>query len=259
MLKDNYFCYGCSSGGNVLDFIAKIEKVSMFEAISKYVEITSTDDISSDIKFTFYKQQEDPFLLERAEKYYKSLPETKEWSSDHYLVKERMFDVTTIVKTGIKAIQDGEYGIILPVYDNGEFRGFIKRKTQGDSTNKYINNKGFLRRNTLCGNYERNYLYITEGYLDWLRLVQYGCDNAVAIMGWKITPEQIAKIKTKSITHVISALDNTDTGIKGTTELERHFKVIRFQFPIGVKDIGDMTQFQFRKARLDTLDMMKGI
>ena len=78
-----------------------------------------------------------------------------------------------------------------------------------------------------------------------LKFRKFGLKNVVAILGWKITAEQIAKLKEKGITTVISALDADECGNKGTNYLKGFFEVVRFQYPKGIKDAGDMDQEQF--------------
>lgn len=76
-------------------------------------------------------------------------------------------------------------------------------------------NEGFSRATTLCGTYTKGkVVVICEGYMDMLKFKQFGLKNVVAILGWKITAEQIAKLKKAGITHVISALDNDECGKK---------------------------------------------
>ena len=84
--------------------------------------------------------------------------------------------------------------------------------------------------------------------MDMLKFRQFGIKNVVAILGWKATSEQIAKLKKMGITHVVSALDADECGRKGTSYLKQFFKVTEFQYPKGIKDAGDMTQEQFNEA-----------
>lgn len=46
----------------------------------------------------------------------------------------------------------------------------------------------------------------------------------------------------------MSALDNDKSGIKGTEYLKNFFNVIRFPFPKGTKDPGEMSGKELRKA-----------
>ena len=113
---------------------------------------------------------------------------------------------------------------------------------------KYLYNEGFSRATTLVGNYgSKDYVFVVEGYMDRLKFIQFGYDNVVAILGWKMSDDQIAKLKEAGVTKVISALDNDPCGKKGSEYLKRFFKVTRFTYLKGVKDPGDMTKDTFRK------------
>ena len=90
-----------------------------------------------------------------------------------------------------------------------------------------------------------------------LKLRQFGLKNVVAILGWKITADQIAKLKAKNITHVISALDSDECGRKGTAYLKNFFEVTEFQYPKGVKDAGDLNKIQFDRAFRKTKEKLK--
>ena len=116
--------------------------------------------------------------------------------------------------------------------------------------------EGFSRATTLVGDYgTKDYVFVVEGYMDRLKFVQFGEDNVVAILGWKMSPQQIQKLKDKGITKVISALDNDECGRKGTKFLEQHFEVTRFKYLKGIKDPGDMTQELFDKMFKKTMEI----
>ena len=121
---------------------------------------------------------------------------------------------------------------------------------------KYLYNEGFSRATTLVGDYgTKDYVFVVEGYMDRLKFVQFGEDNVVAILGWKMSLQQIQKLKDRGITKVISALDNDECGRKGTKFLEQHFEVTRFKYLKGIKDPGDMTQELFDKMFKKTMEI----
>ena len=86
--------------------------------------------------------------------------------------------------------------------------------------------------------------------MDYLSLKTRGhTKNVVAILGWHISDEQVKKLKQKGITTVISALDNDKCGIKGTEYLKRFFNVIRFDYPVNKKDVGEMSEEEIKAAK----------
>ena len=137
------------------------------------------------------------------------------------------------------------------MFDNDVFKGWVCRTTLKsiEKRRKYLYNEGFSRATTLCGTYTKGKpVVVCEGYMDMLKFKQFGLQNVVAILGWKITAEQIAKLKAYRITTVISALDADECGRKGTAYLKNFFKVVQFSYPKGTKDAGEMTQKQLEIA-----------
>lgn len=250
-----FYCYGCGAKGNVLEFIQKMENCSSLKAIVVYNKIIH-DKASRNVivKQTVKKSKKES--ISDAKIYFYSLPEY-DWTTKNehealsYMLK-RGFTRSALNASGARMNFNDEYPVIFPMVDNGKFKGYVSRSINKETQRKYLYNEGFSRRNTLVGNYLKDYVVICEGYMDWLKFKQYGINNCVAILGWKITDEQISKLQQKGITKVISALDNTDTGEKGTAYLKEYFDVYRFQFPRSIKDPGDLNKYQFNKAWIDT-------
>ena len=93
--------------------------------------------------------------------------------------------------------------------------------------------------------------------MDYLKFSSFGLKNVVAILGWKITSEQISKLKEKGIKKIISALDNDECGIKGTEYLKKYFEVVRFDYDSDVKDAGEMNKALFNKMMYRTNNLAK--
>ena len=98
---------------------------------------------------------------------------------------------------------------------------------------------------------------LVEGYMDKLKMNQFGIKHVCAILGWKVTQQQIEKLKEQGVTTIISALDMDSCGRKGTEYLKNFFDVVNFQYPPGVKDAGDMTYKMFVKANEKTKKLLR--
>ena len=162
----------------------------------------------------------------------------------------RGFDLSTLNKCRAKITYNKSYPIIFPMLDNGKFKGWVCRTTDKEieKKRKYLYNEGFKRARTLVGDYgHKDYVIVVEGYMDRLKFIQYGEENVVAILGWKMSAEQIEKLKKRNITKVISALDNDECGRKGTEYLKKFFEVTRFTYLKSIKDPGDMDEKSFKK------------
>lgn len=169
----------------------------------------------------------------------------------------RGFSIKTLNKCKARYTFNKFYPIVFPMLDNKKFKGWVCRTNDKEieKKRKYLYNEGFSRASTLVGDYgEKNYVFVVEGYMDRLKFIQYGEENVVAILGWKMSNEQINKLKEKNITTIISALDNDECGKKGTEYLKKFFNVVRFCYLKGVKDPGEMSKLSFKKMHKKTID-----
>lgn len=256
--RGSYFCFGCDERGGTLDFVMKIENANGLQACRVIGRILADTGLR-DIKERTYKEREsDEDLLMRARDYYYCL-EQPNWESKHldkeytevrdYMLK-RGFTKQLLNLAEAKYTYNNSYPIVFPVFDNKEFKGWQSRTIDPEieKKRKYFNNKGFSRASTLAGTYDKgSTVIIVEGYMDMLKIKQFGVRNVVALFGWKMSREQLRKLQDNNITHVISALDNDEYGRKGTLFLRRYFNVTRWKYLKGVKDPGDFTEETFIK------------
>jgi DNA primase len=246
-------CFGCSWKGDIVDLVAKIEKVDRLTAMVKMLKIKGVKTKTKLGPEVVISQKE---LTEGAYIQYASAPKVDwEKETDNYMVARRGFSAKTLSRFGIK-IEPGSvnYPIMIPIFDNGEFSGLIRRRTDSVEDRKYINNRGFKKKNVVGGSYGAGAVMVCEGPLDMMKAYQYGYKNVVCIFGWKISKSQASKIAKHTDT-VIDALDNSPKGEEGGAELRKYFKrVLRLQYPPGAKDICEMSKSSFRKAVIDTLE-----
>lgn len=269
----SWFCFGCNLTGDAVKFVKLMEAqhngLNDLQAYKKYLQILKSDKCS-DITINPSLKLSKPIqrdLYNEAYDFYHGLRKVNWKESDESEVisardymKKRGFSPKTLFKCGAKVTYNNNYGLIFPMLDNGKFKGWVCRTMikSIEEKRKYLYNEGFSRATTLVGTYgTKNYVFVVEGYMDRLKFVQFGEDNVVAILGWKMSPQQIQKLKDKGITKVISALDNDDCGKKGTKFLQKHFEVTRFTYLKGVKDPGEMTQESFDKMFARTMRNFK--
>lgn len=269
----SWFCFGCGLAGDAKKFVKLMESqhdgLNDLQAYKKYLEILKSNKCSN-IKLNRSLVKQKPLqrdLYNEAYDYYHGLKkvnwrdsgESEVVSAKEYMLK-RGFSPETLNKCKAKVTYNRSYGIIFPMLDNGKFKGWVCRTMikSIEEKRKYLYNEGFSRATTLVGNYgEKDYVFVVEGYMDRLKFVQFGEENVVAILGWKMSLQQIQKLKDKGIKNVVSALDNDECGKKGTRFLSNHFNVTRFTYLKGVKDPGDMTQELFNKMFNKTMKIYK--
>ena len=265
----SWFCFGCNLTGDAKKFVTLMESqhngLNDLQAYRKYLQILKSDKCSG-IKLNKSLEKSRPLrkeLYDEAYDYYHGLSKVNWRDSDEpeviaakeYMMK-RGFNPKTLQKCKAKVTYNNNYGLIFPMLDNGRFKGWVCRTMIKaiEEKRKYLYNEGFSRATTLVGDYgTKDYVFVVEGYMDRLKFIQFGEENVVAILGWKMSPQQIQKLKDKGITKVISALDNDECGRKGTKFLKQHFEVTRFKYLKGVKDPGDMTKETFDKMYKRTM------
>lgn len=267
-----FFCFGCGESGNAYDFVEKAEHKKGnkgLKVLKKFFEILKSERVEKlkvNTKAKTKKQSEELYNI--AYDYYYGLSRVDWKSSDLEEVEEakaymlkRGFTASTLNKCGAKVTFNKSYAIIFPMLDNGTFRGWVCRTTikEIEQKRKYLYNGGFLRRNTLVGNYAGcQFVFVVEGYMDRLKFVQYGVENVVAILGWKMSKEQEKKLRDAKVVYVISALDNDTCGRKGTEYLKTIFdNVIRWQYLKGIKDCGEADKKTFDKMYNKTMQLLK--
>lgn len=253
--QDRFYCFGCGIYGDVMDYVQGMEGNGV-KALLVYAKITK--GIESHERKWHDRRRQDSESLAQAYDFYFGLSKVDWYSVERekeqeralqYLL-ERGVDVHTIARYDIKVTYEQRYPIVIPLYDNGTFCGYVQRTFYKQTERKYLYNKGFSRATSLVGFYgERCDAFVCEGIFDLMALTQTGLQGySVALMGCNPTREQIAKLKDKGIKRVISCLDNDEAGGRGTEELQRHFKVKRLVLPYGVKDIAELENNELKKT-----------
>ena len=266
----SFFCFGCEAKGNAFDFVKLAQpELNDLQCCILLEQIVKSDEIRNmNIRYKKKRRKRNKQAMNEAHDYYYGLrqtdwnnPKSKEEEEILEYMKNRGFNAKALNVAKCKANYNVAYPFIFPILDNGEFKGWVGRTTNKyvEKKRKYMYNEGFRKRDTLCGHYEESkVVFVCEGFMDYLSLKTRGhIKNVVAILGWHMSDEQIEKLKQKNIKTVISVLDNDKSGIKGTEYLKKFFHVIRFQFPEGVKDVGEMTEKQMKQALVKTKALNK--
>lgn len=271
-----WYCFGCNESGDAVRFVKLLEKqindLNDLQSYLKYLKILKSDKVSAITLKENKKKRNNDFkqsLTEAKDYYYclKKVNWTKLKDEDmqdildvsEYMVN-RGFNTKVLQEVGAKYTYNDNYPIVFPMLDNGRFKGWVCRTTSESigKRRKYLYNDGFRRSNTLVGDYgSKDYVFVVEGFMDRLKFVQFGETNVVAILGWKMSDEQIRKLKSAGIKYVISALDNDEYGRKGSKYLKKHFKTFRFRYIKGIKDPGEMTEKSFNKMYRETIKNFK--
>lgn len=256
--KGSYYCFGCTAAGDCVNFIMQQENIDRLQAYVVLARILK-DKTLYDIKERKYTQREsNEELLDQAKDYYYCLsqPDWRDPNLPDYICDSRDYlnnrglSNEMLNSIGARYTFNTYYPVVFPILDNNWFKGWVCRTTnkEVEQKRKYLYNKGFSRYTTLSGNYDdQSAVFVVEGTFDKYALQKFGCRNVAAILGWKITDDQIKYLKQAGVTRIISVLDNDKYGIQGTVYLSKFFDVTRWQYLKGVKDPGEFKKENFNK------------
>lgn len=258
--KSFFYCYGCGIHGSTFELVNAFEPtLNTFEVYRKVVEIvkgnTASKNIAASAEPSFKSKASYREGIGLARDFYYNLPNTNWFKVDEdafgikMYMNKRGFKTSTLNKVQAKATYNKLYPIVFPMFDNGVFRGYVMRTDDPnvEGERKYMYNKGFKRRITLPGDYKYHTVVLVEGFLDMLKAKQIGIKYVVAVLGWKLTGEQLEKLKKAGVKTIICALDNDDAGNKGYKYLKRvcsinKLKLHRLRYPKSMKDMGDVSE-----------------
>ena len=258
--KSFFYCYGCGIHGSTFELVKAFEpSLNTFEVYRKVAEIvkgnTGPKNIAASAEPSFKSKASYREGIGLARDFYYNLPKTNWFKVDEdafgikMYMNKRGFKTSTLNKVQAKATYNKLYPIVFPMFDNGVFRGYVMRTDDPnvEGERKYLYNKSFKRRITLPGDYKYHTVVLVEGFLDMLKAKQIGIKYVVAVLGWKLTGEQLEKLKKAGVKTIICALDNDDAGNKGYKYLKRvcsinKLKLYRLRYPKSMKDMGDVSE-----------------
>jgi len=248
-VKNNWHCFSCGAGGNVLDFVAAMENVDIRQAgllIQKRFGIASQENK----KLTKEKQKIEEPKEEKKEPGETVNPpltfELKTLDPEHPYLKERGLKEETIEEFGLgfckKGLMKGR--IVIPIHnENGELVAYVGRypgdPPEGESKykfpTKFKKSLVVFNLNRVKNGVQDKGLILVEGFFDVFNLWQAGVRNVVSLMGTSMSGEQ-EKLIVEAVGRngrVALMFDSDEAGAKATTEaVERlidkiYLKIIR--------------------------------
>lgn len=255
--KNVWNCFSkCKRGGNVLDFIAAMEDVSIHAAALKTIEWFNLDleAMSASSEQETEEEAQESSALPQEQEEPAPKPNTRPASSpaqdaggankplkfrldkldrNHpYLVQDRALTVETIIDFGIGFCAKGMMAdrIAIPIHNpEGQvvaYAGRFPGEPAGDMP-KYKLPPGFKKSLELF-NIDRAMkepadrpLVIVEGFFDCMKLHQHGYRKVVALMGSTLSDAQEELIRkcANGHSHIIIMLDEDEAGIAGRDDI----------------------------------------
>lgn len=257
--KNCWHCHSdCAGGGNVLDFIARMEDCSVHDAALKAIgwfhlkEPESQQPNREDARTQRPEPKQPEPKLAAPPVPIASQPteprsaspqretnhplgfELQNLDGSHPYLAERGLKPETIAEFGLGLCNAGKtvFGrIAIPLHNwKGELVGYVGRwpgEPPTPETPKYKLPKGF-RKSAELFNLHRALresaeapLYLVEGVFDVLHLWQHGQRKVVALLGSSLSAEQEALLfdRTPFAPQLVLLLDADDAGRKGTAEM----------------------------------------
>lgn len=156
----------------------------------------------------------------------------------------RKISLDAAVRFGIRWNEDGW---VLPIRDPLTYQLLGWQTKHGSKVRN--NPPGVKKSETLFGlsAFEGDWVYLVESPLDCARLWTAGFPGAVASFGAIVSNAQI-DLLVRTANTVVIALDNDAAGWASAPEVERRLagrvQILRFTYPEGAKDPGDMSDQQ---------------
>jgi DNA primase len=246
--KNIWNCFSeCKHGGNALDFIAEMEKISIHAAALKAIEWFNLDPAEMAATGAQDESQEEPASGPTEEKpavkrppvlAEKTVPNTPlkfrldKLEREHPYLKERGLTLETIVDFGIGFCAKGMMAnrIAIPIHNAEGLVVAYAGRWPGEPSEdmpKYKLPQGF-RKSQEVFNIDRAIkepankpLLIVEGFFDCMKIHQNGWRKVVALMGATMSPsqEELIRKHTGSSAHVIVMLDENEAGQTGREDI----------------------------------------
>ena len=246
--KNLWNCFSeCKHGGNVLDFIAKMEDVSIHAAALKAIEWFKLDpqEMSADTNQETEEKGETPKTeaAPRPKPIAKSAPVVEnaapnlplkfrldKLEREHPYLAERGLSLETIIDFGAGFCSKGMMAdrIAIPIHNaKSEVVAYAGRfpGEAPEGTPKYKLPQGFRKSLELFNidraGKESGPLVIVEGFFGCMKLHQFGCRRVVALMGSTMSAaqEELIKRHTDRNSLVIVMLDEDEAGRAGREDI----------------------------------------
>lgn len=270
----NYFCFGCSAGGDVIDFVGRVNGVGFKEAASLLSgssrdprQCNETRVLESSDRFRAEVPTEaDVRVIEAAAKFYHD----SLWCSPAALaylavrgierrtardcrigfgaqglaqrLRRRGLSLEAAERVGLLCgKRETMLGRIIVPDMNGGRPSWMTGRARGEATPRYMN----LRLPTpLLGVgtvRDRGEVIVAEGVFDWLTLVQWGLP-AIALLGTRISKHTVDALR--RFKRVYIALDSDDAGRRASAEMASALaQAAIVELPPGVHDLNDLGRF----------------
>ncbi len=254
--KKIFKCFVCGTGGSVVEFVQKYEKIPYVSAVNKLAK-----KIGIEVKET--PKSNFNVILENIDIFYQKILENSELGEEakNYLLNTRNINMEQIRKFGLgfspkyskilyefisnfikennmsavdleklQIFSENGYDLLqnritIPIHDEfGNVVGFSGRTQDGNV--KYLNSKQspvfdkskilYNFHNIISNDFKK--ILIVEGFFDVITASQSGIENVVATMGVAFTNDHLSLLKKHKVLEIYLGFDTDNAGIKTTND-----------------------------------------
>ena len=227
-----WYCFtGCLEGGDVFDFVMKIEECSFLEAVQKLADMfnVNVDWENETIEENVFRDQAREFIERMMKKKnVHTLPPYKIKDMKFAKIKEyRGYSPETIEHWKLRYCTEGELKdrIVIPFEDvDRRLVGITGRATKAEQVEKFLHRPRNLHTGYFLTGLGRNLKYvqeaggavkIVEGVFDACRWFEAGFKNVCAPIGIFFTEEHILQLYKAGVTIIEFGFDNDKAGRNG--------------------------------------------
>ena len=243
--KGLFFCFGCQTSKNLVEFVMSISNRSYFESVRYIKQKDSETDITQVVNKKLYDAPEftqfDEVLIKRLNNQAIESPRAMNYFYSRRITEE------SVKKFGLGYSDKQDY-VTIPVQSpEGMTIGFVGRSIEG----KDFKNTPGLQKSKILFNLHRvrssKFVYVVESSFDAIRLDQVGFP-AVATLGANVSSVQMNLLE-KYFSDVILVADNDEAGAIMIDRIVGKIgsKVAVLNIDKKYKDIGEMSDEEIKK------------
>lgn len=262
-----WFCHtGCKTGGDVFDFVMKMESVEFAQSVNKIASIFNIDISAMEVKARAESTMKDIKNWLNAMRRMLEVEELHEYDikqlGELYTINSyRNYTQETLEHFNVSYSQIYSR-IVIPIMFKQMLIGVTMRRTKQEEA-KWKHYPKHIQTSNILFNYDNidtsKPLILVEGAFDVFNLWQYGFTNVVAIMGSHMSKQQEALIL-KASYNLLLAFDMDKAGKACTNNVIERLQnkcQIRIANIPNTKDIGELTQDETNNAINNYLTLRK--
>lgn len=248
-------CFTECGGGDVFTLVAMLNDMDMETQFKEIVSLTAFE-LGIQIDGMSFENHTEDYLKEVNEWLQYALRRTEIFNQPYDLSKlgtrYRLNSYRGISKEVLEANGVGFLKemnrYIFPIYNESEEVIGASLRANGNETPKWIHRPKSIKTGQILYNFsnckgKHSKVYLVEGIIDCLRLIEIGVPNVMCTFGARVTHEQ-TMILLKNFDEVVLAFDNDEAGQKAINKfIEKSRKIINISVLVidkKFKDVGEI-------------------